>query len=307
MKTTKKVLIALLAVALLIPLVIFPASANAPTNLALMSPISEGTVPAADQFPQGIAPNAMQSQGNTLIRLFNGNTNLQDNANRFTVHSQDNDGVWNGFAAAYTAANPGVEWTTNRNIWFGTDFGRPTAFNRVVVFESDARVANEGGGTAGNNNRRMVERFVIEVATNPAFTPSREEGNRGGTYNISEGAFNNAGWTVVHEGTRTVDPANPVGGEIVANFNTVTARYVRFRTLTTVARGPNTAGAEPAGGAGNMPPSFAEFQVFNTNATGGGGSPQTGETAAIVVGMSVAALAVTGLVVVTRKKRETVA
>ena len=282
MKTTKKVLIALLAVVVLIPLVILPAAA-APANLTQNEALN----------PRVIAPNSfgLNPTGN---RLINGNLDINANAERWTV-AAGNPPELAAFEAAYAAANPGAEWTTHRNIWFGVEFGAPVNINRVVFFETNPLGE---GQTGGPENRRFVHTYVVEVATRASLAAS-------GAYNgvnplaqreVDPNSYSTTGWTVVG-GTRTANASaeNFTGGPITAEFSTPqTAEFVRVRTITTHGLGQGT-----------VTPNFTQIQVFGTPA--GGGSPQTGETAAIVVGMSVAALAVTGLVIVTRKKREIVA
>ena len=250
MKTTKKVLIALLAVALLIPLVIFPASANTPTNLALHP---EGVTPGDDVFPRFIAPNSMQG---AAPRINNGDTNIEVDNQRWTIHNNANQaadvGGFNGFPRAYTAVNPGADWNQNMNIWFGFDFGTATAFNQVVIHETNVSILGSAAA------RRVMQEFVVEVANTPGYVPTYERASTAGTEPISENAFTQAGWTEVARSTPNHAHDGFTGFVHTIDFPDQNARYVRVRTIrNTNAAGDNT----------GMPVSIAQMEVFNT---GGG-------------------------------------
>ena len=270
MKTTKKVVIALLAVALLIPLVIFPASANAPVNLAAntAAPSDNAAMPE-NSFPRVIAINGF-SLNSTGGRLINGNVDVNSNTERWTMDA-GNDNARTHLQALYAMAFPGATWINpvegapstgevaggSMNIWVGIDFGVPTNFNEFVFYETNPH----GEGQSANPlDRRIVGEFVIEVSNNPTFVPGAVVTNPFGTTEEpgsayeNGGAFNTEGWTVVYTGVANTTAEGFTGGPTVASFPDLTTayRYVRLRTTSTIAQGR-----------GHVAPNFTQIQVFN--------------------------------------------
>ena len=231
-----------------------PVEVAEPVNLALREN-------ATDVFPQAITHSSHAAGANN--RINNGELDLASNDGRWAL--QANAGPMH---AAYLAEF-GAEWTTQTNIWFGIDFGQATAFNRVVIHETEP-VAPQFAPA----NRRVMQHFVVEVANSPEdldFVPTNETSSITQAANISTDVWSRVGWTVVHtvqlEGDLTTNP----GGEIVVDLpSTVEARYVRVRTIENAVRGTG-AGA----------PNVTEFQVFNI--AGGATEPTPGPVTAITV------------------------
>ena len=245
MKTTKKVVIALLAVALLIPLVIFPASANAPVNLARVETLE----------PRVIAPNSfgLNTSGD---RLINGNTDVTIDGERWVIAS-GTEPERLSFEAAYAKAFPGSNWLTYRNMWFGVAFNAPVNATSVVFYQTSPAA---GTGT----NRRIIHTYVVEVATTASLQAGGYIGEPMAQRTIHEDSFSTTGWTIVG-GTRTANASADgfEGGRIAVDISahTTPVEFVRVRTLTT----------HEGAGNGSISPNITQIEVMGTVATGGGG------------------------------------
>ena len=271
---------------------------DAPVNLALNAWFGnannfpgapEGTLDeqrdfARTQFPRVIAINGFSANSHGG-RLINGNTNVDSNTERWTMDA-GNDGARGHLQALYAMAFPGATWIDpvlgvpaaddvaggSMNIWVGIDFGVPTNFNEFVFYETNPHGAGQG---ANPLDRRIVGEFVIEVSNNPEFVPDLVITNPfGSTENpgpayANGGAFNTTGWTEVYRGFANATVEGFAGGPTVASFPELTTayRYVRLRTISTLAQGR-----------GHVTPNFTQIQVFNQPVEGAH-VPVTGVTA----------------------------
>lgn len=334
-KTKKIIALAVAAVMAtsLFSMMSFGSNANTPTL------ISQNAVPWAERTNANRFPVAIASSGNdnNMFRVDNLNNGAARSDNRWgpnlitgttTFNNQHNLGHNTAYSNAFGAdarwiaigdeanrnslANEqpmgtGMEQHGHMNVWFGIDFGAVRNLNSLSF---EMRL---------NNNRRHIETFVVEVANNPTFTPTRDNSmawpntlNRPAANansplhgpemaTIDPQSWNLGGWTVVG-GTQTVTRSEVGAGGFatyqVVNVNlpaNTAGRYIRVRSLTTALPEGRTAAQE------TLPVNINELQVFGS--VPAGVTPPTGQSTAIVVGLGVVALAGTAMVVASKKRR----